>query len=181
MLTETDFFEKDDTVIFTKDKIILQKEQHNNDIFLINKYLKDLDGNWNLDVITKKEEDVNYSPEQWIHRNENICFEIFNDIKSKSDYSSILSELTYSNLCVYLENCTQVKYVNQDKKWILYEENKMYGIKNPCQNIWASFFIKELHFLYNLYTLSSNLSFGTVDEFITFCFDNSYKKQLPQY
>ena len=180
MFEEAEVFERDDNIIFKKNSITLQKiENENTSRSFLKKKLRELDGNWELDIIDKKNEIS--TGEEWVSDNEDNIFKIFVDLRSRCNYTDILSNLTFNNLCSYLEACSKKKYKNQINKWEEYEEHKLYGLKNPSITEWTAFHVIELHYLYNLCTMLTRLKFGTTRDFSMFCFENSCVHRLPQY
>ena len=183
MYEDQEIFDINDTIIFQKDKIVLEKIEKNNKLCrtTIKKHLKELDGHWELDVIDDSNSENNVNNEQWIENHNDDIYKMFIELKHKSSYSDILSKLTFCNLCTYLESCSRLKYKYKNKDWNTYEEYKLYGLKNPSEDEWASFHIQELHFLYNLSYQTTTFCLGTMQLFIRFCYENSYTKTLPKY
>ena len=176
MIDDSELFDKDDTIIIHKDKITLIKYNNEKSLEDLKKSMKELDGNWELDIYN--EENI-ISPESWISKNEKHLILIFQDIKHTEIYSAILSKLTYTNLCDYLESSSKSNYIFDNNDWNLYEEYKLYGMKKPNIQEWTSFHILELHKLYSTY--NEYFKLGKIEEFINFCFINSETKRLPQY
>ena len=176
MFDDSELFDKDDTIIINKNEIILLKCNNDKSIKLLQKSMKELDGNWQLEVCN--EENYN-SPESWISKNEKQLILIFQDLKNKAIYSDVLSMLTYTNLCDYLETSSKSNYIFNNSDWNLYEEYKLYGMKKPNIKEWTSFHILELHKLYSTY--NDYFKLGQIEDFINFCFDNSETKRLTQY
>ena len=177
MIDDSEIFEKDDNIVLEKDKITLQK--YNNDkksLSDINKLIKELDGNWTVDIVS--DNNCN-SQESWITKNEKQICGTFKELKEKSVFSDVLSNLTYDNLCDYLESSSKSMYKYDNNDWNVYEEYKLYGLKNPNINEWSSFHIIELHKLYTTYDTFFKL--GKIEDFINFCFTNSNSKYLPKY
>ena len=177
MFDESELFDKDDTIIIHKDKITLQKFNNDKSIQVLKKSLKELDGNWQLDICN---EDKNIIiSDSWISRNEKQIFTMFQELKNKSIYSDVLYNLTYNILCDYLETSSKSDYEYDNNDWNEYEEYKLYGMKNPNKNQWTSFHIREIHKLYVTYMDYYKLD--KVKKFINLCFKNSETKRLPQY
>lgn len=177
MFDDLEIFDKDDTITLYKDKITLHKYNNDKSIKDLEKYLKELDGNWQLDICN---EENNYiSSDSWISKNEKKIMSVFQDLKEKSTYSDILVNLTYNKLCDYLEISSKSNYNFDNSEWNSYEEYKLYGMKKPNIDEWTSFHVIELHNLYTTY--DEYFKLGKIGDFITFCFDNSETNRLPQY
>ena len=176
MFDESEIFDYNDTITLHKHKITLQKYNTGKSIDDINKYLKELDGNWELDIC---DENNNISFESWVSKNEKYLISIYQDLKNKSIYSDVLSKLSYINLCDYLEISSKSNYIFNNNDWQFYEEYKLYGMKKPTKDEWTSFHVIELHKLYTTY--NEYFKLGKIEDFILFCFNNSEYKRLPQY
>lgn len=177
MFDDSELFDKNDNIVIYKDKIVLQKQNNNNkSIIELNKHLKDLDGNWELDV---QIDDNESTSKNWIFNNDKNIEIMYSELKSKSVYSDVLNNLSINVLSDYLENMCISKYKYKNSDWNSYEEYKLYGMKKPGVNEWTSFHIIELHKLYNTYDTYFKL--GKIEEFIKFCFKNSITNRLPQY
>ena len=176
MLDDSEIFDKDDTIILERDKITLQKYNSKISVYDINTYLKELDGNWEVHIF---DSDDDISSKNWITKNEKQINSIFEELKNKSIYSDVLGTLTYDILCDYLETSTKSEYKFYNSDWDLYEEYKLYGMKNPNINEWTSFHVIELHKLYSTYIEFFKL--GKIEDFINFCYENSVTDRLPQY
>ena len=176
MYDELDLFDVNDTIVFNDNKIILQKQDNTKHVAELQKQLKELDGNWELELYNS---DKNVEPIDWVEKNENDINILLKEVKLQSISSDILSEVSFSSLSDYLEisSKSNYKYVNSD--WDDYEEYKLYGMKKPTINEWTSFHVLELHKLYSTYYIYFKL--GHISEFIRFCFENSLIKRLPQY
>jgi len=178
MTDDNVLFDNDDIIIFTKKEIILEKLQYELTVQQ-NKKFKDLDGNWKINLLKKEDEsDLN---SLWITKYENDVYKIYLDIKEKLAYSNILSKITFSNLSEYINYCHEQKRLVLDLEWNDYEEYKMYGLKNPSIEEWTSHHLIELHDLYVHYYIFSELSFGTSNDFINFCYKYSDVKNISKY
>ena len=82
----------------------------------------------------------------------------------------------------YLQEMKTSSYSDSSNiNWDEYEEYKLYNIKNQGLDIWTSFFIEEVFYLYNDLN-SSKTKFGKFSEFIEFCYINSStNKRLPGF
>jgi len=177
MFDDSELFDKDDTIVLERNKIRLQKYNNEKSISDINKFLKELDGNWTVDIFN---DDVYYnSSKNWIVKNKKLIDTLYEELKEKSIYSDVLSNLTYEILCDYLETSSKSDYKYDNNDWNSYEEYKLYGMKKPNINEWTSFHVIELHKLYTTY--DNYFKLGNIEDFIKFCFDNSETKQLPKY
>ena len=152
MIDDSELFDNDDTIIIHKDKITLIKYNNEKQIKDLKKSMKELDGNWELDIYN---EENKFSHESWISKNEKHLIPIFQDLKYTSIYSDVLSKLTYTNLCDYLESSSKSNYIFDNNDWNLYEEYKLYGMKKPNIQEWTSFHILELHkFSFHYYSMT---------------------------
>ena len=174
-----DLFDSEDIIVLTKKSIKFYKNVENiTNVF--EKKLKDLDGNWEFINTNDKADDI--LPDEWISNNQYKYKQIYEDIKYKSEISSICDQLTFVKFMEYLQEMKKCSYSDSSKiNWDQYEEYKLYKIKNPGFEIWTSFFIEELFYLYNDLN-SSKTKLGKFHEFIEFCYINSStNKRLPEF
>ena len=177
MYDDSEIFDIDDTIVFSKNKIILQKNNSQKNETDIQKHLKELDGNWELDLSNIDKEIIENS--DWIGKNEFLINLVYKDLQIKALYSDVLSKLSLFNLCAFLESSSKSNYKYNNDDWNIYEEYKLYGMKKPTINEWSSFHILELHKLYSTY--NSHFKLGKIEDFIKFCFENSLTLRLPEY
>lgn len=175
-MNEEDFiFDNDDNIVLTKDNIILEKSKDLSSKDQLKKF-KDLDGSWKLKI---------YDDTDFIIPNVNeepICsdkiYTIFSDLQNRSVILDMFQKLTLFDLNEYLQN---IKSNKHDYNWSDYEEYKLYGMKKPNLDHWVSFFVINLHYLYNYIYEEYNINVGTPDEFANFCFKISNTEQLPKF
>jgi len=175
MFDDSELFDTDDIIVFSKNAIILQKHNSKQSFEELKKHLKELDGKWELDISDSNTKQIN----SWINNNEHFINSCFKDLQVKSLYSDVLCKINFNNLCDYLECCSKSNYIYDNHHWNVYEEYKLYGMKKPTINEWTAFHILELHRLYSTYTIYFKL--GKIEDFIKFCFENSCTLRLPQY
>lgn len=167
-------FENDDTIILTKDKIILQKSKVLETKAQKNRF-KELDGTWELDIVDTTPDENNF-----VSLDDDKAYDIYLDMKNNSVQNGILSNVTYYSVVNYLSQCDKSKSVH-DYSWESYEQQSLFGLKNPSMLEWRAHFMCELHDAYNFYYDEFDAHVGTPDEFIEFCFNNSDTTLLPLY
>ena len=75
MFDDSELFDKDDTIVLAKNKIVLQKNNNDKSVSELNKYLKDLDGNWELDI--NNETTTTTTHTEFVSKHESIIYTIY--------------------------------------------------------------------------------------------------------
>ena len=177
MFDDDYIFENDDEILFKDNEILLLKHCNSSiDRAHIKKKLKEYDGSWNFIQLNNEINEV--LPDDWNVKNFDFIANIYADMYNRSFYNNLFENLQLSDLTSYLDTSRK-----QPSSNIVtgeqYEEYKLYGMKNPSIHEWTSFFIIDLHYLFNLYTHTTKFKFGNLDNFIEFCYKTSNTKRLP--
>ena len=169
------FDHDDDIVINQQDNTITLVKNNDSDSVDLNKVLKNIGGKWNIELNYSPQSSVNQDPDEWIaNKQYDILINVYEDLYNRLPYIDILHNITFSDFCSYLYDCKSTKRQYD----IQIEEFKMYNLKNPSVHEWAVFFINDIKYLYNNYKA---FSFGTLYDWILFCFEFSNTKQLPAF
>lgn len=169
-------FDKDDDIIIEDNKITLIKSNPHDLSKKMMKNLKELNGTWKIEFDSSSPKTPTLFTEQdrWISNNQDNIMSIYEELIDKSYYNDIFTKLTFDKLCDYLEDSRGYKR----KYDVNIDDFKMYGLKNPSVEEWAMFYRSDILFLFANYRA---YNFGTLYDFINFCYENSHTEKLPEY
>lgn len=122
-------------------------------------------------------------PDHWVSVHRDLLQDVYNDIQSTCNYTSILDTLHFGEFCMYMDSAIEYPRVNVHD-WNRADAEqcviRYYGKIRPTYKQYVAHFLIEILDLFEYLARSYDADFGCFEAFLELCFQcSSSGNQIP--